>query len=69
MLGKILLRYLARYKWLLAAVLVFQFASALATLYLPRLNEDIINKGVAQSDTDYIWRTGLFMLALSLIHI
>ena len=33
MLGKILLRYLARYKWLLAAVLVFQFASALATLY------------------------------------
>ena len=66
MLGKILLRYLARYKWLLAAVLVFQFASALATLYLPRLNEDIINKGVAQSDTDYIWRTGLFMLAVSL---
>ena len=66
MLGKILLRYLARYKWLLAAVLVFQFASALATLYLPRLNEDIINKGVAQSDTAYIWRTGLFMLAVSL---
>jgi ATP-binding cassette, subfamily B, multidrug efflux pump len=65
-LGKILVRYLSRYKWLLAAVLVFQFASALATLYLPRLNEDIINKGVAQSDTDYIWRTGLFMLAVSL---
>lgn len=65
-LGKLLLRYLARYKWLLVAVLVFQFASALATLYLPRLNEDIINKGVAQSDTAYIWRTGLFMLAVSL---
>ncbi|CAH0201077.1 ABC transporter ATP-binding protein [Microbacterium foliorum] len=66
MLGKILVRYLSRYKWLLAAVLVFQFASAIATLYLPRLNEDIINKGVAQSDTEYIWRTGLFMLAVSL---
>ena len=66
MLGKILVRYLSRYKWLLLAVLVFQFASAVATLYLPRLNEDIINKGVAQSDTDYIWRTGLFMLAVSL---
>jgi len=65
-LGKILVRYLSRYKWLLVAVLVFQFASAIATLYLPRLNEDIINKGVAQSDTDYIWRTGLFMLAVSL---
>lgn len=66
MLGKILVRYLARYKWLLLAVLVFQFASALATLYLPRLNEDIINKGVALSDTEYIWRTGMFMLAVSL---
>ncbi|MCP1427981.1 ATP-binding cassette subfamily B protein [Microbacterium foliorum] len=66
MLGKILVRYLSRYKWLLVAVLVFQFASAIATLYLPRLNEDIINKGVAQSDTDYIWHTGLFMLAVSL---
>lgn len=65
-LGKILVRYLSRYKWLLVAVLVFQFASAIATLYLPRLNEDIINKGVAQSDTEYIWRTGLFMLAVSL---
>ncbi|MCI1018789.1 ABC transporter ATP-binding protein [Microbacterium sp. C5A9] len=66
MLGKILVRYLSRYKWLLLIVLVFQFASALATLYLPRLNEDIINKGVAMSDTGYIWRTGLFMLAVSL---
>ncbi|MCM3780814.1 ABC transporter ATP-binding protein [Microbacterium hydrocarbonoxydans] len=66
MLGKILVRYLSRYKWLLLVVLVFQFASALATLYLPRLNEDIINKGVALSDTAYIWRTGLFMLAVSL---
>lgn len=66
MLGKLLVRYLARYKWLLLAVLVFQFTSALATLYLPRLNEDIINKGVALSDTEYIWRTGLFMLAVSL---
>lgn len=64
-LGKLLVRYLSRYKWLLLIVLVFQFASALATLYLPRLNEDIINKGVAMSDTDYIWRTGLFMLAVS----
>ena len=59
-LGKILVRYLSRYKWLLVAVLVFQFASAIATLYLPRLNEDIINKGVALSDTAYIWRCLLY---------
>ncbi|MBO0981566.1 ABC transporter ATP-binding protein [Microbacterium sp. SD291] len=66
MLGKILVRYLSRYRWLLVGVLVFQFASALASLYLPTLNKDLIDQGVAQGDTDYIWRTGLFMLFVSL---
>lgn len=66
MLGKILLRYMRRYRWLLLAVLVFQFASAMAALYLPRLNADIIDKGVAQADTDYIWSHGALMLAVSL---
>ena len=66
MLGKILFRYLSRYWVLLVGVLVFQFASAMATLYLPSLNADIINEGVAKADTAYIWRTGLFMLAVSL---
>src|SRR5690606_6821826 len=66
MLGKLLFRYLLKYRWLLAGVLVFQFASALATLYLPRLNADIINKGVATADTGYIWRTGAWMLVVSL---
>ncbi|WP_217180635.1 ABC transporter ATP-binding protein [Streptomyces sp. AC495_CC817] len=66
MLGKILLRYLSRYRWLLVGVLVFQFASALASLYLPTLNKDLIDKGVAQGDTEYIWRTGVFMLVVSL---
>ncbi|WP_417509118.1 ABC transporter ATP-binding protein [Microbacterium sp.] len=66
MLGKLLFRYLSRYWPLLVGVLVFQFASALATLYLPRLNADIINQGVATADTDYIWRTGAWMLVVSL---
>jgi len=66
MLGKLLLRYLKPYRWLLLGVLVFQFASALASLYLPSLNADIINKGVATGDTAYIWTTGGFMLAVSL---
>jgi ATP-binding cassette subfamily B protein len=66
MLGKLLIRYLKPYRWLLAAVLVFQFASAMASLYLPSLNADIINKGVATGDTGYIWSTGMFMLGISL---
>ena len=66
MLGKLLFRYLSKYWPLLIGVLAFQFASALATLYLPRLNADIIDKGVAQADTGYIWSTGAFMLMVSL---
>ncbi|HWI31248.1 MAG TPA: ABC transporter ATP-binding protein [Microbacterium sp.] len=66
MLGKLLLRYLKQYRWLLLGVLVFQFISAIASLYLPRLNADIIDNGVAQGDTAYIWSTGMTMLAISL---
>ncbi|MBF4458479.1 MULTISPECIES: ABC transporter ATP-binding protein [unclassified Pseudoclavibacter] len=66
MLGKLLARYLRKYWPLLAGVLVFQFLQALASLYLPRLNADIIDKGVANADTDYIWSTGAVMLAISL---
>ncbi|MEJ1087910.1 ABC transporter ATP-binding protein [Microbacterium sp. Mu-80] len=66
MLGKILFRYLSRYRWLLLGVLVFQFASAMASLYLPRLNADIIDQGVARADIGYIWSHGAFMLTVSL---
>jgi ATP-binding cassette subfamily B multidrug efflux pump len=66
MLGKILFRYLRPYRRQLVAVLVFQFAAALASLYLPTLNGNIIDEGVAQGDTGYIWTTGLLMLAISL---
>ena len=61
MLGKLLIRYLKPYKWLLLGVLVFQFMSALASLYLPSLNADIINNGVSKGDTDYIWSTSMNM--------
>ena len=65
-LGKLLIRYLSRYRWLLVAILVFQAASAIATLYLPRLNADIINLGVARGDTGFIWTQGGLMLVISL---
>ncbi|MFD6054054.1 ABC transporter ATP-binding protein [Agromyces sp. NPDC060279] len=66
MLAKLLVRYLKPYKWLLLGVLVFQFLSALASLYLPRLNADIVDEGVSRGDTAYIWSTGTFMLTISL---
>ena len=66
MLGKLLLRYLKPYRWLLVGVLAFQFASAMASLYLPSLNANIIDKGVVTGDTGYIWGTGVMMLGISL---
>lgn len=66
MLVRLLMRYLRPYRWLLAGVLVFQLGSALAMLYLPSLNARIVDEGVALGDTGFIWRTGAFMLTVSL---
>ena len=57
--------YLAPYKRALALVVGLLVVQALATLYLPALNGDIINNGVAKGDTTYILQTGMLMLAIS----
>ena len=69
MLGKVLFRYLRTYKWLLLGVLIFQATSAMAALYLPRLNAGIIDNGVATGDTEYIWQQGLVMLGVAVVQI
>ena len=65
MLVRLLRARLRPYTWLLVGVVVLQFAQVMASLYLPTLNADIIDKGVATGDTAYIWRTGAFMQAVS----
>ena len=57
--------YLAPYRWTLVLVMGLLLVQAIANLYLPELNADIINNGVAKGDTDYIVRTGGFMLAVT----
>ncbi|QAY71877.1 ABC transporter ATP-binding protein [Xylanimonas protaetiae] len=47
-------------------LLVLQLVQTLASLYLPSLNADIIDNGVVVQDIGYIWRTGGWMLAVSL---
>jgi len=66
MLGRLLVRYLRPYWPLLLAVVVFQLGQSIASLYLPTLNADIINKGVLTGDTAYIINTGILMLAITL---
>jgi ATP-binding cassette subfamily B protein len=66
---RVLRTYLAAYRGPLAAVVVLQFAQTVATLYLPTLNADIIDKGIATGDTGYIWRVGALMLAVTLVQV
>ena len=69
MLWKLLVQYLRPQRGLLLAVVVFQLAASIASLYLPTLNADIIDQGVARGDTDYILRTGGMMLMVTLLQI
>ena len=69
MLWKVLVRFLRPHRRLLIAVVVFQLAQSIASLYLPTLNADIIDNGVATGDTDYILRMGGLMLLITLLQI
>ena len=59
--------YLRPYRRALGLVVGLLVVQALSTLYLPALNGDIINNGVAKGDTGYILSTGALMLGISLI--
>jgi ATP-binding cassette, subfamily B, multidrug efflux pump len=66
---RLLRTYLRPYRRELGLVLLLQFAQTLATLYLPTLNANIIDKGVIFDNTHYILRTGGVMLAITLAQI
>jgi len=57
--------YLRPYATGLVIVMVLLLVQAIGNLYLPDLNADIINKGVAVGDNDYILRTGGLMLLVT----
>jgi ATP-binding cassette, subfamily B, multidrug efflux pump len=69
MLIKLLRTYLQPYSTALIAVVALQLVSTMASLYLPSLNADIIDNGVAKGDTGYIVSTGGWMLAVTLAQI
>jgi ATP-binding cassette subfamily B multidrug efflux pump len=58
-------RFLPRYRWRILLVVLLLLVQAIANLYLPELNADIINNGVAKGDTDYILQTGGLMLVVT----
>ena len=69
LLLRLLRTFLRPYRTWLLGVVVLQFVSTLAALYLPSLNADIIDNGVARGDTGYITRAGIVMLAVALVQI
>ncbi|GIH59215.1 ABC transporter ATP-binding protein [Microbispora siamensis] len=69
MLSRLLRTYLRPYSPALTAVVLFQLVGTIASLYLPSLNADIIDQGVATGDTGYILGTGGWMLTVSLVQI
>jgi ATP-binding cassette, subfamily B, multidrug efflux pump len=66
---RLLRTYLRRYRGILVIVVILQAIQAMATLYLPSLNANIIDKGIATGDTAYIWRTGALMLVITIAQV
>ena len=69
MLIALLRQYLRPYSRALLAVVVLQLLGTIAALYLPSLNADIIDNGVAKGDTSYIVRTGVVMLGITIVQV
>ncbi|WP_250007461.1 ABC transporter ATP-binding protein [Actinoplanes sp. M2I2] len=69
MLIQLLRTYLRPYRRDITLVVFFQFIQTLATLYLPTLFADIIDRGVVRGDTGYVMRIGGWMLVITLASI
>lgn len=65
MLIGLLKTYLRPYRKSVGFVLLLLLIQAIANLYLPNLNADLINNGVAKGDVSYIWKVGGIMLGAS----
>jgi len=61
-----LFRFLKPYTKRVVLVMVLVLLQAIANLYLPDLNANIINNGVAKGDTGFIMREGALMLSVAL---
>jgi ATP-binding cassette, subfamily B, multidrug efflux pump len=69
MLIRLVRTHLAPYRASLLVIVVLQFVGTVAALYLPSLNADIIDEGVAVGDTGFIVHTGAIMLGVALVQI
>lgn len=66
---RLLAEYLRPHRRTLAITVVLQIVGTIASLYVPTLNADLVNHGVATGDTGYVLRHGAVMLAVTLVQI
>ena len=66
-MGELFVSYLRPHWRILVFIGVLLLIQAIANLYLPSLNADIINEGVVKGDTAYILRVGGLMLLISVL--
>ena len=69
MLTRLLRDHLRPYRRPAMLLVLLQLVQTSATLYLPTLNADIIDNGVAKGDTGHIMRVGSWMLVVSLAQV
>ncbi len=69
MLMRLLRSHLRPYGGEISLIVLLQLVSTLASLYLPSLNGEIIDDGVAKGDTGFIMRHGGLMLGVSVVQI
>lgn len=60
-------RFLRPYMWPAVLSIVFVFLQSMANLYLPTLMAEIVDTGIVKGNMPYIYRTGLWMLLVTLI--
>ena len=65
MLIQMLKKYLHPYMSQVYVIILMLLIQAIASLYLPNLNADLINNGIAKGNIGYIWHVGQIMLGSS----
>ena len=69
MLTRLLRTHLRPYRGLLLAIVGLQAVQALASLYLPTLNADIVDRGILRGDNAYIRSVGALMLGVTFVQV
>ncbi len=68
-LGRLINVHIRPYWGLIGLVVLLQTIATVMTLLMPTLNARIIDEGVVQGDTAFIWRFGGIMLGLAFIQV